>query len=174
MQVETFKTERMLALEVRPRWITFAMFETPERLLDWGMRKYLINRRELPRIATRKLTALLDLHDPSVIVVRTRTVRMTIARRRIAIIMRIVRQQAKKRVITLRTISTNSVKKLFARDRCRSKYQRALLIARQFPDLSWRLPPKQKIWKGEDHRLVMFDAVATALTFLNRSPPTDQ
>jgi hypothetical protein len=47
-----------------------------------------------------------------------------------------------------------------------SKQDTAELLAKQFPDeLSSRLPPKRKLWKSEDSRMDIFDAVGLAVAF---------
>jgi hypothetical protein len=166
------KGERILALEVRPRMTGFAMFETRAHLLDWGMRKHRTRRDELPRLAARKIAPLMDFHEPSIVVVRTRAVPLVSAREKSAAIVRVARREAKKRSIEFHTISAKAIREFFVAYQCTSKYQRAILIARWLPELSWRLPPTYKVWKSEDQRLVIFDAAAAALAFMNKSPPT--
>lgn len=164
--------ERILALEIRPRVTGFAVFEAPARLLDWGRRKHKGRQGTLSRIASKRISALMELHQPSIIIARTRHVTSSRGRNKIAAILRIVRREGKKRSVMVQTIRADSVRDFFASHQCTSKHQRATLIARWFPELSWKLPPTRKMWKSEDHRMVIFDAVATALTFMNRSPPT--
>jgi hypothetical protein len=172
MQTEnTGSNGRILALEVRSRWTGFAGFELTGHLMEWGRRKYKIKGPEFAATAARRICAIIDLWPPTTIVVRTRTVRSSSARRRIRTILCTVRREAKKRSIEFRRISAKTVRYYFAARHCKSKHQVAALIAQWFPELSWKLPPKRKSWKSEDHRMVIFDAAATALAFLNKSPP---
>lgn len=47
-----------------------------------------------------------------------------------------------------------------------TKYKMAEMLAAQFPDkLASRLPPKRKLWKSEDGRMDIFDAVALGMAF---------
>jgi hypothetical protein len=165
---------QILALEIRPRFTGFVVLQPPSRLLDFGMRKHSASEDELPRIAAKKMSALLDLHQPSLIVVRTRKVLAAGARRKVDAILRVVRREARKRSIRLHAIRASCTRDLFLSHQCTSKDQRAALIARKFPELSWKLPPKRKKWKSEDRRMAVFDAAATVLAFMNRSPPTDR
>jgi hypothetical protein len=172
MQIETCETQgRILALEVRPRASGFAVFETNSQLLDWGMRKHHGKRDALSNVAAKKIGALLEVHQPTILLARVRTIRSAAARDRISTIFQVMRTEARKRFIEFRLTSTNSVRRYFADYDCNSKYQRAALIARWFPELLSKLPPKYKVWKSEHHRMLFFDAMSTALAFMNRSPP---
>lgn len=163
--------DQILALEVRPRFSGFAVFQPPSNLLDYGMRKHRATRDDLPRVVAKKVAALLDLYRPSVIVARTRWIRPGEARSRVGVIFRVVRREAKRRSIAVQAIPTHAVLEFFVARQCRSKHQRTMLIVQWFPELSWKLPRKRRSWNSENHRMVVFDATATALAFMNRSPP---
>jgi hypothetical protein len=172
MEAESAQSkDRILALEVRPRVTGFAVLEAKPSLLDWGMRKHRVSNRQLAGAAARKINALLDLYAPSAIVVRARNVLGHEARRRVKTVIGVTRGEARKRSITFQTISTEAVYRFFAPHKCTTKYQVATRVAGWFTELSWKLPPKRKSWKSEDHRMVVFDAAATGLAFLGRSPP---
>lgn len=174
MRFETLKAKhRILALEVRSRATGFVVFEMPRRLLDWGRRKHGVTSNELPRVAAKRIAGLLDLHEPSVVIVRTRTVRSLTAQHKVAIIIRAMQREAKKRSVPFQKVSARTVRKFFTSHDCTSKNQSAGLLVRWFPALSWKLPPKRKMWKSEHHRMVIFDAAATAIAFMSRSPPTE-
>jgi len=49
-----------------------------------------------------------------------------------------------------------------------NKYEVASALARQFPDLASRLPPKRKIWQSEDYRMGIFDAAALGAAYFVR------
>lgn len=162
---------RVLALEVRPRITGFLVLDAKPSLLDWGTRKQRISEQQLEGVVASKIGALIDLYAPCVIVVRTRNVLPQEAHRRVKAAISVVRGEARKRSVTFQTISTKAVQRFFALHQCKTKYQVATLVARWFPELFWRLPPKRKSWKSEHHRMVVFDAAATGLAFLGRSPP---
>jgi hypothetical protein len=172
MEVESAQSkDRILALEVRPRVTGFAVLEIKPSLLDWGTRKQGVSEPQLAGVVARKINALLDVYAPSAIVVRARNVLSQGAHGRIRTVIGVVRGEAKKRSVTFQTISTKAVRRFFAEHNRTTKYQAATLLAEWFPELSWKLPPKRKSWKSEHHRMVVFDAAATGLAFLGRSPP---
>ena len=166
-------TNRILALEVRSRATGFAVIDAPGHLVEWGRRKHKVTGSEFTRVVEQRIEAIINLCPPATIVVRTRKVRSLKARRRITAILHTIRRKAHGRSIEFRTISAKSIRQFFAVRQCHSKHQIATLVAHLFPQLSWKLPPKRKSWKSEDHRLMIFDAAATALAFLNKSPPGD-
>lgn len=172
MEAESAQSkDRILALEVRPRVTGFAVLEAKPTVLDWGTRKQGVSEQQLPGVIAKKMNALLDVYSPSAIVVRTRNVPSPGAHRRITTVIGVVRSEAKRRRIRFQTISAKAVYRFFAAQECTTKYQSAALVARWFPELSWKLPPKRKNWKSEHHRMVVFDAAAAGLAFLGRSPP---
>jgi hypothetical protein len=171
MNIERTRSERrIVALEIRPRVIGFVVFDERTRLVDWGSRKYRVRTQTLSKVLTKKLNVLLDLYVPSAVVVRTREVRSRTARRRIDIVTGILRAEAKRRAIKVQILSTKAIRRRFAFHHCTTKQEIAGLIAGWFRELSLKLPPKRKHWRTEDSRMILFDAAATALTFLEVSP----
>jgi hypothetical protein len=49
-----------------------------------------------------------------------------------------------------------------------NKYEVALALAKQFPALASRLPPKRKIWQSEDYRMGIFDAATVGVAYFTR------
>jgi len=162
---------RILGLEVRPRFIGFALIEDGLRLLDWGTRRHRNRALSSKAFAVSRAAALVDTTSPTLVVVRSRQVRGRMARRRLREIFAGIRSEAGKRSIKFRFVSSATVRRFLARHGCYNKAQGASLIAKWFPELSFKLPPPRKRWKSEDQRMLVFDAAATALACLNRSPP---
>jgi hypothetical protein len=50
-----------------------------------------------------------------------------------------------------------------------NKYEVASALARQFPDLALRLPPKRKCWQSEHYRMGIFDAAAVGVAYFVQS-----
>jgi hypothetical protein len=47
----------------------------------------------------------------------------------------------------------------------RNKYRIASAVVMLFPELTYMLPGKRKIWKPEDHRMSIFDAAALGIAY---------
>ena len=47
------------------------------------------------------------------------------------------------------------------------------MVARMFPELLWKLPPKRKIWESEHPIMTMFDAIAMGFAYWQRDGGRD-
>jgi hypothetical protein len=158
--------KRVLALDVHPRSFGFVVFEGPNRMLDWGIKSFRpgVNAVKIP--ATRKLLALLDEFTPSAIVIRKRVTSSAKKPK----LLSIIEMQARSRRIPVRFISRGDVNRAFVGFES-NKYEVASALAKQFPALASRLPPKRKCWQSEDYRMGIFDAAAVAVAYFTRRKP---
>jgi hypothetical protein len=159
--------KRVLALDVHPRSFGFVVFEGPNHLLDWGVRSFRpgVNAVKIP--AAKKLLAVLDEFTPSAIVIREREARRSTKKTRM---LATIERQARNRSIPVRFVSRRDVDKAFVGFE-RNKYEVASVLAKQFPTLASRLPPKRKIWQSEDYRMGIFDAAALGVAYFTRRKP---
>lgn len=149
---------RLLALEIRPKKVGFAVFER-STLMDWGVTRY-----GAATSAMRRIGSLLDLHVPAVIVIRRRPRSKHSLTG--ASILRSIKRGAQRRSIRVLSLDAHKIRAFFKQRGCRSKHKTAELLAEWFPELAWRVPPKRKLWQSEPYNTLLFDAVATAATFL--------
>jgi len=164
--------KRVIALDVRSRSFGFVVFEGPNEILDWGIRSFRSGGNAAKVPAATKLLSLLDEFTPSAVVIRERTTRSA----RKPKLLTIIERQARCRRIPVRFISRRDVSRAFVGFES-NKYEVASALARQFPDLASRLPPKRKIWQSEDYRMGIFDAAAVGVAYFTRRkqmlPSTD-
>lgn len=160
--------QRILALDVHPRSFGFVVFEGPNRMLDWGVKSFRLGVNAVKIPAAKKLRALLDDFMPSVIVIREPEMR------RNRKMLTTIEIQARSRNIPVRFISWSDVNRAFVGFE-NNKYEVASALAKQFPSLASRLPPKRKCWQGEDYRMGIFDAAAVGVAYFTRrrSAPLD-
>jgi len=151
---------RVIALDVRSRNFGFVVFEGPNEILDWGIRSFRSGANAVKAPAGEKFGALLDEFTPSAVVIRERGIRSAKKPKLISIIER----QARSQRIPVRFITPRDVNRAFVGFES-NKYEVASVLAKQFPTLASRLPPKRKCWQSEDYRMSIFDAVGLALTF---------
>jgi len=154
---------RVVALDIRSRSFGFVVFEGPNRMLDWGIRSFRSGANAVKTPAGEKFRALLDEFTPSAVVIRERTTRSA----RKPKLLTIIERQARSRRIPLRFISRGDVNRAFVGFES-NKYEVASALARQFPDLASRLPPKRKVWQSEDYRMGIFDAAALGVAYFVR------
>jgi hypothetical protein len=75
-------------------------------------------------------------------------------------------KQAESHRIPIRFLTRRAVKNAFP-DCNRNKYTIAGALAKQLPELAPRLPGLRKIWKSEDYRISIFDAVALGVAYFS-------
>jgi hypothetical protein len=78
-----------------------------------------------------------------------------------------IETQARSRKIPVRLISRRDVNRAFVGFES-NKYEVASALAKQFPALASKLPPKRKCWQSEDYRMGIFDAAAVAVAYFTR------
>jgi hypothetical protein len=151
-------------LEIRSQYFGFVVLEGVAQLLDWGMKRY-PSAFDLGSTAFgMKIASLLDRYRPEVVVARKR--RRGVTPDREARLWETIRSEASHRAIKVRVVSAAAVQSFFAAYGCNSKEQVASVLADWFEELAWRLPARRKVWQHERRSGPVFDAIATAMTFL--------
>jgi hypothetical protein len=158
--------QKVIAFEVRPRRFGFVVLEGRE-LVDWGVRGYGVKPATVGSI--KKIESLLDFHQPHCIVVMDRGSRIAPTEPEKAVLegMTALRSAASRREIKVSRVPAKRIRGYFAKHGCGTKHEIALAVARSFEPLAWKLPPRRKPWQREPYHALMFDAAATAMTFLN-------
>src|SRR5713226_6758614 len=154
-------TSRFLAMDVRPRRVGYAVFETPGLLLDFGVTRFISSAQA--RIRTGRL---LRTAQPMVVVLRGIAQRSRRNRRRTKAIMQIIRRQAKSSSLKVAFVSERALRDCFRQHAKSTKYQVAISLAVAFPELAWRLPPRRKAWETENWQMAIFDAVALGVAHI--------
>jgi len=157
-------TKRVLALDVHPRSFGWIVFEGPNYILNWGVRSFRPGASVAKTPGGTKLLALLDKFTPSAVVIRKRATRGNAKKPEL---LSIIERQVRSRRIPLRFITPRDVNRAFVGFES-NKYEVASVLAKQFPALASRLPPKRKCWQSEDYRMGIFDAAAVGVAYFVR------
>ncbi|MGA1984562.1 MAG: hypothetical protein ABSG84_19120 [Acidobacteriaceae bacterium] len=164
---------RIVAIAIRSQRLGFAVLEGSLGLVDWRTVHYRSNTVPRIKVAVKKLTSLIALTPPSVIVIeRSRLVNAPNASN-VCSICRLLKREAEARLVPMLSMKREDVRKTFRDLNARSKDAIAATIARMFPELASKLPPKRKIWHGEHPTMALFDAVALAIAFWDHQNGTD-
>ena len=150
--------KRVLALDVHPRSFGFVVFEEEHDLLDWGVKDF------PSQMASKRIRALLDEFAPSAVAIGNRQTRRP---RENARMVAKIEEQVRSQRIPVMFISQADLNKAFVGSEA-TKYEMASALAKWFPVLASRLPPKRKCWHGEDYRMDIFDAAAAGVTYFTR------
>jgi hypothetical protein len=153
-------TARYLAINPTTTGFAYVVFETPERLVDWGLTATLPDEEAW----TTRLEELVAAYPPEAIVTErphprcgNRTLRLLDTVEMVALL----------RGIWTISVARTSIRKLFPG--ASNKHDVAVALTERFPELRPRLPRKRKAWTSEDARMRIFDALAALLAAF----PTD-
>jgi len=152
---------RILAIDPTTQGFGFVVLEGPETLVDWGVAHVRTEKtlRTLERVAD-----LLDHYAPDLLVLEDAEAAGSRRRERARKLLQKTAELASRRRVRVKRVPMKAVKKAFAQESVRTKPEIAAAIARRFPELASRLPPRRKPWMSEDERMAIFDAAALALT----------
>ena len=153
---------RVLILDLRSRRFGYVIFEGPHTLLDWGIRTYTEGKHSS---LGRRLNDLKSMFAPSVILVRNAVERNPIGQAAIRLALHNLMAFAKRALVTVLLIDESSRRGFFSREAKVNKHDIARMMAAQFPELSWRLPPKRKPWQSEPTRQSIFDAASLGVFY---------
>jgi hypothetical protein len=161
-------TERELALEIRPRRFAFGMLEGGA-LVDWGGRAFPPGAAGL-KVAIHKLSVLLKIHAPSVVIARRPRQVKHRSSERAALVFANIQQELERRSLPFAVLTREDVHDAFERQGYRTKHEIAATIADRFDQLKPKLPRRRKAWDPERQIMSVFDAIATAIAFNSGSP----
>lgn len=159
---------RILAFSLRSRRFAFAVFEGPDKLLDWGMVFYPSNTGAQRMAASRRIASLFAQFAPSEVVVGKARLLGSRGDSGVRHILSSLRHEALSRLIPVRFMKRPELNEAFCRFHVNSKHEIASVLTQVFPELLWKLPPKRKIWESERPRMAIFDAVALGFAYWQR------
>jgi hypothetical protein len=148
----------ILAIDPTTKGFAFAVFETPDHLIDWGLRTAPAKSGAL----LQKVGGLLARHQPDLFVLEDTHARRSLRRVRARKEIRSMERLALKRGVKVARVSRLAVLDTLAPGK--TKYEAAAKLAEIFPVLAERLPRKRKIWETEVERMSIFDALGFAVT----------
>jgi RNase H-fold protein (predicted Holliday junction resolvase) len=163
-----YRSLRVLAVDPATRGFGYALFEGPRRLVAWGTKDI---RTERDRVALQKVKELIKRYKPAVLVVEDCGHPRSRRNRRVRRLTEKMLALARKSGSKGHALPLVAVYEQFSRRSVQRKYEIACTLARKFPALTLRLPPKKKPWEGEDHRMSIFDAASFGYTYLATRRP---
>lgn len=153
----------VLAIYPTTRGIAFALMKSPLAPIDWGIKG--AQGRDKNALCLEKVSALLDINQPDVVVLEdptwprlrrsTRIERLTLA----------IETLARDQAIDVYRYPRSAVQDCFSQFGARTRYEIAVAIATRVSAFERFLPPRRKLWESEDARMGIFRAAALALTY---------
>jgi Holliday junction resolvasome RuvABC endonuclease subunit len=154
--------KHVLAIDPTSRGFGYAFFEGRFNLIDWGTKQVKVTGNIRCIFQIREI---IQRFNPDVIVLEEPRGMGSRRCHRIGKLIDTIHALAAKHHIPTRCFSRGMVKKYFDKYNARTKYQIAIVISSQLPELESRLPRFRKPWMSEDERMSIFDAVSFALTY---------
>ena len=153
---------RVLAIDPTTRGFGFAVLEGAEMLIDWGVKE---TREDKNENSLNLISDLIDRYQQDVLVTENCKGKDSRRCHRVQGLTEDILRLCEDRKIRSRLISRFEVRKTFSQYEAFTKHQIAKVIAKEFPELTPRVPPYRKPWMSEDYRMAIFDAIAFAITY---------
>jgi Holliday junction resolvasome RuvABC endonuclease subunit len=158
------KQVRILAIALSTWGFGFVVMDGKNAIIECGGRVATGEGKNAQCVA--KVEKLLNFYHPEVLVLQNVEATGSHRAPRIKTLNRQIKAVAKKRKIQVKLISGKQLLNSLLGNPTGTKYEMAEMLVAQFPDdLASRLPPKRKLWKSQDARMDISDAVALAVTF---------
>lgn len=156
-----------MAVYPNTRGFAYVVFEGPTAPIDWGVSDI----REKPRngICLRRLSNLLKLHAPEMLILRGGFKRLAARGRRLQSLVDAIEALARSSSIATVQFTREHIRQTFAHLESPTRHAIVAEIARLIPDMEAYLPVARKLWQREDRRMGLFDAAALAVTFYQTS-----
>jgi hypothetical protein len=156
---------KILAIDLRHRRFGYAVFEGHRILRDSGQRVYRAVGEAEAAMASKRLEVLLDSFSPSAIVVKRERWDRALTSSHIRSLVEVMIRVAAAHSIPIFLLAHDEMRTTFRNLGCETRDDIASALARIFPELHWRLPPKRRAWQSEHPRMAMFDAIALGLAY---------
>lgn len=146
---------RILGLASTTRGFAFAVTEAPDRLADWGLRSTPVSKtatRQRVEVVLRRARPLFVAFEPEA---------GRRKRHRGRLFGEVVTSVCSAYGIMMLAVESQETRAL-ADVTHPTKWDVADVMAERFPELAPKLPARRKPWQGEDDRIGLFVALATA------------
>jgi hypothetical protein len=156
---------RILAIDLRHRRFGYAVYEGHRALLDYGVRVYPAIGEAEAEMVKRRLAQLVKLFSPSVIVLKKERVDRAQTSVHMQILVEAIVSGASAHAIPICQLQQSQVSESFSKLGCETREETASALARIFPELVWKLPPRRNLWQSEHPRMTVFDAIALGFAY---------
>lgn len=154
---------KIIAIHLRHRRFGYAVYEGHKGLLDWGVRVYPAVGEEEVSMACKRLSSLLKLHSPSVMVLNQERWDLGQTNQHMRALVEMTKSEAIVHSVQIRLLRDAKVRESFRHMDCETRSEIAEALARIFPELASHVPPKRRAWQAEHPRMIVFDAIALGL-----------
>ena len=155
--------KRVLALHATMRGFTFALFNGPGQLYDWGIKHVARGEKNTQSLAA--VERLITRFDPHAIVFEDVSEPGSKRVGRVRRLYREIEKLGDRANVEMLCYPWQAVFEVFREYQPKTRHDLAVVVARMIPAIARRLPPKRKIWLPQDPRQALFDAAALGMTY---------
>src|ERR1017187_6491150 len=166
-------TERIMAIDLRRSRFGYAVLDGSNTVLEWGSGEIWADGKKRGDLKNTRLRSALRVSSPATVVVRKSQYRGSLDSPLKDRLLRQIKRDAQGYSIPVAMISQDDIRRAFHLPRRASKYRVASVIARSFPELRVKLPAGRKAWEPELHGMIIFDAIAAGLAYLEPEGVSD-
>jgi hypothetical protein len=161
----THDNHSALVLAIHPitNGFGYVLMTSPLSPVDFGVKS--IRRNEKNAESLKAVAALVETHNPEVLVLEDPTAPGSQRKPRIRRLVDAIVAYAQNEVLDLRVLSRDQVRECFKSVSARTRQEIAVSIAHRVPALKRFLPPPRKRWNSESSNMSIFAAAALALTY---------
>ena len=155
--------DTILAVYPTTRGIGFIVMQSPLAPIDWGTRD--ARGKQKNAICLKKVSALIDIHQPDAIILEDPTAEGSVRSDRIKRLCRSIASLADSQTIDVHAYSRARVQEFFESYGVKTRHEIAVIIASQVTALERFLPPPRRQWEIENPKMSIFNAAALATTY---------
>lgn len=155
--------EVVLAIYPTTRGFGYIIMCSPLSPVDWGVRD--IRAKQKNAACLQKVSALIDVHQPDVIVLEDPTAPGANRSERIKHLCQAIARLADGQSVEVHVCPRSRVSEFFKSFGARTRHEVAIVIASQVTALERFLPARRKIWQSEPRHISIFNATALAMTY---------
>jgi Holliday junction resolvasome RuvABC endonuclease subunit len=152
---------RLIGLDPTPHGCGFAVFEGPERLLDWGHASI---RPANNAVCLERVAGLMARYEPHVVALEDIHHPRSRRRKRIQHLITSISEYAYACNAHVEFVSWSEVKRTLSVSKQANRRDVAEYIASLYPEVAPLVPPPRKVWMSEFECINVFDAMAFSLT----------
>jgi hypothetical protein len=156
--------ELILAIYPHARGFAYALFEGPDRPIDWGLKGA---RDDKNKRCLAKAAELIAWFKPDLMILEDAAGAGSRRAPRIRELIDALRDHARVIKLTVRRYCRKDIRMAFVPEGKATRYEIAMMIGARFPEFAAAIPPPRKIWMSENPKLAIFDAVSLIVAFFH-------
>lgn len=156
------KQETVLSIFPNRYGFAYAVFESPEKLLDCGTIyvQPATNRRVMQRVRE-----YVDYYKPTLVICRNTNDQPKRNNKRISRLINLICQEATSQGLQIRSYTRSQIKEVFEQFGAKSKFEISRKIIEWFPQLKMYEYPPRLEWQSEHPDAGVFDSISLAVCY---------